>query len=267
MKIKLVAADCDGTLINSEGILTPRTERAVRECLANDILFVMATGRPTFGVKWFADMFEEDLPLITYNGSAVTMSRSGTVIFTDMLSAELCSELIALGRERGAGIVTYADGRMYIAERSYLTDKYAEFYNLDPTACDIAPIIKNGATKILWFDDPKIIRSYYSDIQLHFGLRLNCFLSAPYMFEFVSPESSKGLALEILGKKLNIKPEEMMAIGDGFNDVSMLEYAGIGVAVANAAQGVKDMANAVTLSNDDDGAAAAIEKYVLEDKF
>jgi hypothetical protein len=264
MNYKLIASDCDGTLINSDSQLTERTKTAIEKCMDKGVIFVMATGRPTYGVQWFIDMFEQDMPIITYNGSFACMSKSQKVIVEDKIPAELCREAIKLGMKHKLGVVTYVDNKLYIAERNEWTDSYANYFKLNPEVSgDIFEIVKNGAAKVVWIDDPKKINSYYHETQAHFDGRLNCFTSASFLFELVAADASKGTAIQKIGEIYGIKPEEMIAVGDGFNDVDMLEFAGLGVAVDNAPQGVKDAANEITLSNDEDGVAAVIEKYVL----
>lgn len=263
MKYKLIATDCDGTLINGRHELTPRTLSAIKKCLDSGIIFVLATGRPTYGVQWFADLFDENLPLVTYNGAAVTMSKTKETILGQIIPPELSMEAINLGRERGAGVVTYVDNRLYIAEHNKFTIEYANFFNITPNVPeDIGEVVKNGTTKVLWTDTPESIGRYYFDMERHFMGRLNCHTSASSLLEFVGAETSKGLALKKIGDLYGIQPDEMIAIGDGFNDVSMIEYAGLGVAMANAPDGVKKIADRVTLTNDEDGAAAIIEEFV-----
>jgi hypothetical protein len=227
-------------------------------------VFLMATGRPTYGIDWFIDMFEQDMPVITYNGSFAMMSKSRRVIIEDIIPPKLCRDAISLGMKHKLGVVTYVNDKLYIAERNEWTDKYANYFKLDTeVADDIFDIIKNGATKVVWIDDPKRISEYYDETQAHFSGQLNCFTSASFLFEFVTERTSKGMAIKKIGELYGITPEEMIAVGDGFNDVDMLETAGLGVAVANAPQGVKDAANEIAPSNNEDGVAAIIEKYIL----
>lgn len=263
-KYKLIATDCDGTLINNCHELTERTLNAIKKCLDNGVIFVLATGRPTYGVQWFADLFDENLPLVTYNGAAVTMSKTKEPVLGQLIPPNLSIEAITLGRERNSGVVAYVDNRLYIAELNKFTIEYARFFNITPNVPeDINEIVKNGATKVLWTDTPENIGRYYYDMALHFMGRLNCHTSASSLLEFVGMDASKGLALKRIGELYGIKPDEMIAIGDGFNDLSMIEYAGLGVAMANAPEGVKEKADRITLTNDEDGAAAIIEEFVL----
>jgi len=264
MRYKLIASDCDGTLINTQSQLTERTKTAIERCMDKGAVFVLATGRPTYGIQWFIDMFEQDMPVVTYNGSYACMSKSQKVILEDKISAELCREAINLGLKHKMGVATYVDNKLYIAARNEWTDSYANYFKLSRNAADdIFEIVKDGATKVLWIDDPKRIDEIYNETQAHFLGRLNCFTSAPFLFEFVTTDASKGAAIQKIGELYGIKPEEMIAVGDGFNDVDMLEFAGLGVAVDNAPQGVKDAADEIAPSNDEDGVAAVIEKYIL----
>ena len=120
-----------------------------------------------------------------------------------------------------------------------------------------------GISKVLWIDDPLKIKELSIEMNSHFGNRLQCVSSMAHFLEFISNDAGKGTALAEIGKMFNINSSEMIAIGDGFNDISMLEYAGFSVAVENAPDGVKAVCDHVTLSNNNDGVAEVIEQYVL----
>ncbi|MCL2081480.1 MAG: Cof-type HAD-IIB family hydrolase [Oscillospiraceae bacterium] len=264
-RYRLIASDCDGTLINSDHELTERTKTAIDRCMDAGAVFVLATGRPTYAVQWFVDMFDRDMPIVTYNGSFAMMSKTQKILLEVTLPAELCREAITLGRERGMGVITYVDHKLYVAERNAWTDDYARFFNVGAAVTEnISDVVKNGASKVLWIKDAGSISDIYAETQTRFAGRLNCFTSTPFLFEFISTGASKGAAIKKIGGLYGIGPEEMIAVGDGFNDVDMIEYAGLGIAVKNAPKGVKDAADEIAPSNDDDGVAAVIEKYILK---
>ena len=261
---RLIAVDIDGTMLNSRSELTPRVRQAVERAVGAGVLFTISTGRPLCGVERLNLSLEGDLPVIAYNGAAVIMSGSKKVLFSRNLSPRLCRETVALGLERGVSVNIWVDDTLYAASDSEKNDKYRRISRFEPIlGADIDGIAKNGASKVLWCDDAETIARLQDDMREWFKGRLNCHTSSPSLLEFVDLGASKAGAMEKLGEHFGIKRSEMIAIGDGYNDLSMLKYAGLGVAMANAPQAVKDMADYVTLSNDEDGVAHVIEKFIL----
>jgi hypothetical protein len=116
---------------------------------------------------------------------------------------------------------------------------------------------------MLWIDYPERVKIHHADMQAHFKDRVNCHPSKPELFEFVETSASKALALEKVGNLLGFKREETAAVGDGYNDFSMLKYAGFSIAMGNAPQDIKDECDYVTLTNNEDGVAAWIESRLL----
>lgn len=142
--------------------------------------------------------------------------------------------------------------------------KYSELSGTPPIKYEnIEELIGKGINKILWYDEVERINEFQKELQGKLSSTVNFHTSQPFFLEFVDVNASKAIALEKLGEYYGIKREEMIAIGDGFNDLSMIEYAGLGVAMENAPSEIKEAADFVTLSNEDDGVAYVIEKFIL----
>jgi Cof subfamily protein (haloacid dehalogenase superfamily) len=138
------------------------------------------------------------------------------------------------------------------------------FFKIEPIVVDdLAQFAAQGVTKALYRDTPERIAEIQNELYPYFGGKLNYFTSQPNLLEFVNLNTSKGAAMQKIGERYGIAQSEMMAIGDNFNDVEMIRYAALGVAMGNAPQEVKDIADAVTLTNEEDGVAEAIYRYVL----
>jgi hypothetical protein len=120
-----------------------------------------------------------------------------------------------------------------------------------------------GINKLLWYDEIERINAFEKEMHDLLGPSVNFHTSQPFFLEFVDVNASKAIALEKLGAYYGIQREEMIAIGDGFNDLSMIEYAGLGVAMENAPEEIKRIADYVTLSNENDGVAYVIEQFIL----
>jgi Cof subfamily protein (haloacid dehalogenase superfamily) len=143
---------------------------------------------------------------------------------------------------------------------------YKRISNVEPVIIgDADEIIKKGITKIIWYDEPEKLKKYQNEIEKYLSDGVNYHTSRPMFLEFVDRDASKAIAMEKLGEHFGIKQSEMIAIGDGFNDLSMIEYAGLGVAMANSEEEVKEKADYITLSNDEDGVAHVIYEFVLRD--
>jgi len=270
MKYKLLASDMDGTLLNTARIITPRTQAAIHNLLAAGALFVPCTGRSLCAMKDVSALFEEDMPFIVYNGSMAVMHRSREVIFSLTLEAELALEVFAMGEERDLPMVVWCHDQLYINRDYKGTRAYQKAINLTTSKLlvngEIEELAAKGITKIVWLDYPEKVTAYQQEMQVHFSGRLNCHSSSPVILEFVNIAASKGKALEQIGKRLGIAREEMVAVGDWYNDLSMLQYAGFPVAMDNAPDDIKAVCAHVTYSNANDGVAALIEKYFLQNE-
>jgi len=272
MSYRLLAADMDGTLLNDEGVMSSRTQAAIRKIVAAGICFVPATGRAMPNMEHISTMFEgseKDLPFILYNGAMVVLHRSRRILFSASLQNQDAKEIYKMGMEKNLTMRVWSQNRMYFDKDCELAQKYqkkvnfkVEFINSQPdNSIDI--LAKQGITKIVWIDDPCQIRDYQDSIGEHFKGRVNCHTSNPELLEFVHISASKAIAMEKIGEHLGIKQEEMVAIGDGYNDLSMLRYAGYSVAMGNAPEDIKAICNLVTLSNNEDGVATFIDDFFM----
>jgi len=267
MKYKLIACDLDGTLFNSEFKLSKRTKSVILRAVDAGVIFVVATGRPLRGTELVNNLFEIDLPFIVFNGAAAYMGKSKKLLFESFLDYELAKEAFDIGQRLGLGQVVWTDTRLRANRICPHTLRYQAFYpDLEvPVISDFSEIGDDAScvSKVLWVTDPERIGPLQAEMSAHFGDKLNCFSSLPFLLEFVSPVASKGTALAEIGRLLDIGSHEMIAFGDAYNDVSMFEYVGFSVAVANAPDDIKQACDHVTPSNDDDGVAIAIERFVL----
>lgn len=260
---KLIAVDMDGTLLNREGKLTNKTIEAISYALSKDVIFTVSTGRPIQGVRMIADLLPYDLPFITYNGAVVEMSKSHKIIYEQNLSPEIAKEIYSIGQQKNITMVVWSRGNLYYTELNDKVREYRKISGVDGILInDMTPIFEVGATKILWYDDVSNTLKYQDEMKEYFGSKVNCHTSRPMFLEFVDFKASKALAMSKIGENYGIDSSQMIAIGDGYNDLSMIKYAGLGIAMGNAPQDIKNVAKFVTLTNDEDGVAYAINKYI-----
>lgn len=265
MKYKLIAVDMDGTLLNDESVLTDRTKAAVAGAVKAGAIFVAASGRPLMGVEFINDLFEEDMPFIIFNGAAAVMGKSRKVLFNEYLDTSLAGEVFELGLEREVPQILWTADGLYASRKCEATEEYQEIYD-DMEIKIIGGIAGIGGEKVcklIWIDKADRVGAYQESMRGHFGERLNCHASRPTFLEFVSPRADKGAAMLEIGRLYGIGRSGIIAVGDGYNDVSMLRRAGLSVAMANAPEDIRAMCDYVALSNNEDGVAAVIDKFIL----
>jgi Cof subfamily protein (haloacid dehalogenase superfamily) len=264
VKYKLMAVDIDGTLLNNQGLITEATRNAIRLGVESGLIFTISTGRPIQGVEHFNKMLGLDLPYITYNGSMVVMGKSRDILYEQKMDPADAKCIYGLGLEYGATVIVWAHNILYVNKLNEDAMLYGKGTRQEALLMEEPDrILESGVSKILWIDTVPNIDRALKEVGGRLSGNVNYHTSNPIYLEFVDKKASKAIAMEKLGEHFGIRREEMIAVGDGFNDLSMIEYAGLGVAMANAVDEIKDKADYVTLSNEEDGVAHVIRKFVL----
>ncbi len=270
MKYKLIALDLDGTLKNSHNEITPKTKEALLKVQSQGVHIVLASGRPTPGLRHDMKALELDTHdgyLLSYNGARVFNAQSKETIYAQELDKEDAIKIIEKAKELKLLVNTYTDDVL-------LTETpEGEYVQVEANITDL-PIVKVDSLadslpsplyKLLLSETPEYVASKVDEMVAAFP-NLAIYRSAPFFIECMANGIDKANSLAQLAKHLGIRQEEVMAFGDGYNDMPMIRYAGLGVAMANAVDGVKEAADYITLSNDEDGIAAVLEKYFDLDK-
>ena len=268
MNYKLLAADMDGTLLNDKSIITKRTITAIKSAVDAGVVFVVSTGRPMCGVSDINALFTEDMPVIVFNGAMAVTGKSGKILFSRPLDFQLAGEIYNVGMSRNVPVAMWCynkSERLYVssdcdAVRDYQTITGAKLHLID----DFNMFKDKHICKMLWIDTPENAALWQVEMNMHFGGKVNCHTTRPYLLEFVDAGASKALAMEAIGNVYNIDKSEMIAVGDGYNDLSMLKYAGLGVAMGNAPEEIKKVCKYVTLSNNEDGVAELIDMKIVQ---
>ena len=263
MRYRLVAADLDGTLLDSESRIQERTVGSVRDFRAHGGYFVIASGRAESTMRPYAEQLGLDEPIIAFNGGKLASLKTGESIYETFLGAEkgICAyhALRALGKV----IVVYHEGRPYSAEMNPIVERYRKRIKMEVGFFGDAREVVNEATKKLLVIDPsREFKRMIDVLRPIYGDDLNCVNSEDEYFEVLPPGTSKGHALLIAAEWLGVPMREVVAVGDHLNDISMIEAAGVGVAVANAAPATLDAADYVTESNDDDGVGKLLRRIM-----
>ena len=231
---RAIALDLDGTLTNHEKVVTPKTREALLQAASQGAVIILASGRPTYGIEPVAECLELQKRggyILSYNGGNIVNAQTGEKLFTQFLPDEVIPVLYKYAREKSHALLGYAGNEIitempddqYVKEESRINKM-----NIRKVE-NLLEALEPHPTKLLMTGDPS--------------------------------DMLKAQSLRRLLAKINLTPADMIAFGDGYNDLSMLKLAGMGVAMANAAPEVRADADYITLSNEEDGVAAALEHF------
>jgi len=263
-KIKLVAVDLDDTMLSRESTITRRVKDAVAAVRAAGVYFTISTGRMYPSAARFARELEIDLPLIVYQGALVKNSFSGEVLLYRPLPLAYAREIIKRVREYGYHLNGYLDDRLLVERDSPEGRRYAATSGVElEVVKDLIAILDREPTKLLVIAEEPQLDRLKADLDPVYRGKVHIVKSKPYFLEFSHINATKGAALAYLAGYFGVHREEIMAIGDSFNDLEMLEYAGVGVVVANAREEIKKIADYVTSQPYGEGVVEALERFVL----
>ena len=269
MKYKLLVLDVDGTLLNDEREISKRTLAALLKVQQMGVRIVLASGRPTYGLMPLAKTLELGNYggfVLSYNGCQIIKAQNGEILFERRINPEMLPYLEKKARKNGFAIFTYHDDTLitdspdneYIKNEALLNNlkiiKEDEF----STAIDFAP-----CKCMLVSDKEKALIGLEQHWEKRLAGTLDAFRSEPYFLEVVPCGVNKANTLGALLEHLGVTREEVIAVGDGVCDVTMLQLAGMGVAMGHSQDSVKVCADYVTASNEEDGVALAVEKLIL----
>lgn len=264
MAYKLVAVDMDGTLLNEKLEISARTKEAIVRAKEQNVQVTLATGRMYQSVLPFAKELELAIPLITYNGALVKDSATGKVYYHEPVPLKYAQEIIGLVKDKNASLNLYVDDTLYVKELNARTELYVSIAKVEAHPVgDLAQFLQAPPTKMLLIGEPEELAQIGEEIKERLDGKVEVTSSNPRFLEIISHQVTKGQALKALADKMGIRREEVVAFGDSYNDLSMIEYAGLGVAMGNAPQAIKDKADLLALSNKEDGVADVIERIVL----
>jgi hypothetical protein len=268
MNKKLLALDIDGTLTNSKKEITPKTLEKLIEIQEKGHIVAIASGRPSAGIKRIADELKLDKYggyVLAFNGGRITNYSTGEIAYQAALDNETVKEIYDYALEQNAGMVTYEND--IVITGTEIDDYMAMEARLNHMELKQLPNFKDyidfPLNKCLMTAPDEKAHS----IELYLGEKykgkVDVFRSEPFFVEIMPPEVNKATSLSKLLDFLNMDKSDLIACGDGYNDLTMIKYAGVGVAMANAQDIVKENADYITLSNEEDGLVPVIEKFIL----
>lgn len=269
MKYKLLVLDVDGTLLNDEREISKRTLAALLKVQQMGVRIVLASGRPTYGLMPLAKTLELGNYggfVLSYNGCQIIKAQNGEILFERRINPEMLPYLEKKARKNGFAIFTYHDDTLitdspdneYIKNEALLNNLKIIREDEFSTAIDFAP-----CKCMLVSDKEKALIGLEQHWEKRLAGTLDAFRSEPYFLEVVPCGVNKANTLGALLEHLGVTREEVIAVGDGVYDVTMLQLAGMGVAMGHSQDSVKVCADYVTASNEEDGVALAVEKLIL----
>lgn len=270
MAIKMITTDIDGTLLNNNKQISTHTKEVLQEARRQGIYVVLCSGRPLVGVQEYLSelgLTGNDDYVITFNGAQVQHGTGDRPLIANLLTGQDFCLLDELAHKLGVrGQAVTPDGNIYLTTPDISPVTVMDSYftkmllHVRPAAL---PTEVSHLAKYMWADVPKVLDQAIDNLPQKVRDKYYCVHSEEWFFEFMHPLATKGQAMVELAGKLKIMPSEVMAVGDQDNDLTMIETAGLGVAMGNANSTVKQEAQVVTEDNEHDGLAVAVEKYVL----
>lgn len=269
-RIKFIALDIDGTIMGKEFRISDRTRKTIKRAIESGIYVVLATGRMYSATVPIASGLGIVTPLINYQGGLIREFYTSDEIFLHYtIKPDLAKAIINELRNFGAQISVYLDDELFVEDESHILREYAGRRHIAyHKVHSFDKVLDFKPTKILAIDsDPDNVTKMKNYLKEKYSKTLNVSKSMPGYCEIVDAKASKGDSILYLAKKWGIEKSEIMAIGDQDNDTEMLKAAGFSVAMGNADEELKKLAHYVTDTVENDGAALAIEKFVLEQDY
>lgn len=267
MNYKIMVLDLDGTLTNSKKEISKPTKEALLDIQKRRYKVVLASGRPTPGILKLANELELENYggyILSFNGGKIIDCKTNEVIFEKALPKEVIPELHKIAVEENVGIISYDATRVVVGNG---IDEYIEYEaklnGLEFVVVDNFPTYLDfPVNKCLMTGNHERLVKVQERLKNKYNSYLSIYFSEPYFLEIMPQNIDKAQSLLSLLSTLGISAEEMICCGDGFNDISMIEIAGLGVAMENAQELVKEAADYITLSNDDDGILHVIKEFL-----
>jgi Cof subfamily protein (haloacid dehalogenase superfamily) len=263
-KFRLIAADLDDTLLNDSIEVSIGNREALVKAMDMGVIVTIATGRMFSSALPVAEKLGIRTPIITYQGALIRDPITKETLWQRPVPLKLAQKVLKEGYRAGLHMNVYVGDSLFVDRITPEGTGYAKLAGVDINPVgNLLDFLKQDPLKILYIADPDVLDRFKRELQDKFGSALYITKSKPQYLEFMHPEATKKHGLEALAQRYGIHREEIMALGDSYNDIDMLEYAGMGVAMGNAPESIKEKADYVSADNNQDGVAKAVEKFIL----
>ncbi|MBF2627766.1 Cof-type HAD-IIB family hydrolase [Listeria marthii] len=277
MTTQAIILDIDGTLLNDDKKISTETKKALITAQQNGVKLILASGRPTTGMHLYAEQLEMEKYhglLVSYNGAKVVDCQTKEELFNQALTVAEGKAVLEHMKNFEVKVMIDKDDYMYVNDvfDCYVPYKGEEINIIQYESrggnfklCekdDLAAFLDYRISKILTAGDPAYMQENYQAMMAPFKDSLNCVFTADFYFEFTAQGIDKAKALDTVLTPMGISPENIIAFGDGHNDITMVEYAGTGIAMSNAVPELKAAASSITLSNNEDGIAHMLNSLI-----
>lgn len=264
---KILALDLDGTLTNGKKEITPHTLDVLMQVQQKGLRLVLASGRPPEGIIPLAEQLrlkEYGGYILAFNGGLIIDCSTGNTIYQKVLDTSVYKHLYEVGNTENFKILSYLNHciacedieNQYVRYEARLNKMQLKKLN------SFLDEINFPEPKCLIVGDENKLAVLEKELVTYYEGKMSIYRSEPFFLEVLPLGIDKGRCLDYLLNYLGVKRDELMVCGDGYNDLSMIEYAGLSVAMSNAQNVVKDAADYITLSNEEDGVAAAVKKFI-----
>jgi Cof subfamily protein (haloacid dehalogenase superfamily) len=259
-----VLADVDGTLVTPDKVLTPKAVAAVHQLRQAGVAFAVTSGRPPRGMSMLVEPLALTTPIAAFNGGLFARPDM-TVIEQRTIPDPLTPRVIDLLDGHGVDVWVYRGAEWYVRDpNAPHVDREAWTVKFDPTPVDSFAAVSDGVAKVVGVsDDHDRVQAAVDALRQEFGDHVSAARSQPYYADVTHPDANKGAVVDYLSQHLGIPPEQIATIGDMPNDVLMFAKSGLSIAMGNASPEVQRAARRVTTSNEDEGFANAIARFVL----
>lgn len=262
--IKMIATDIDGTILKWGLEFTPEMKACIKKLQENNVKVVLVTGRMHCATLPVARELNLDTPIISYQGGLIKDKNNKTLL-EETLNPEYAKEIIEWARKNNIHINLYIDDRLYVEHDNEIVKSYTDGKFIDYTVCSFDDLEIKNVNKILAIDlhDEEKVTGWVEELRKKYP-DLYIVKSTPYFCEIGNPDATKSRGVNFLCQMWNIKQEEVLTIGDQNNDIDLVKCGGVGVAMGNGTPELKECADFITDTVENNGFVKAVEKFVFK---
>lgn len=262
----MLVLDMDDTLLTDDHKISDLNKKVLLEAQAKGVHVVLASGRPTSAMTAYAKELELDLNdsyMISFNGAIISRVKDDFMLFEQKLTVEQIHQLYDYSVKKKTHIITYLEGEIISETDSEFIEIEKEITGMPHLkVANFKDTVNRPAVKCILLEDPAYLKELENDLKLAMP-HLSVSMSKPFFLEVAQNGIDKAASIKLLAEKLNIHQSEIIAVGNAGNDLTMIEYAGLGVWVDNVTPELRDKADLIVASNNDDGVAEVVQRYIL----